>query len=250
MYNNNNNKRAMVVVRRQANRETGSQNKKLKDRTDHLRSLMTPTIPKSLRRNNPFPPAMERNLQFQFNGFLLNNAANFIVKEFRINSAFSPDGVGTPSGFNEMAAIYNFYKVLSNKCYYRVAANEPSVPVQFGLIFRDAQPSTVITTYNAAINAVEVAPSTGINLIGETTGMSVYRSPEYKIDPGSIVGNRLEYFGDEDYKGLVTGNPNQAVWCAFVLISASPATLLTNGAFLEIFITLDTLFYSLKVTEQ
>jgi hypothetical protein len=126
-------------------RETTQQTKNQKK--EHLIQLMVPRIPKNLRHNNPFPMSMERNLQFVFEGEI-QGAAAFFVKEFRANSAFSPDGVGTPSGFNEMANIYNFYKVLELKFYYRVVSNETATPQRFAVIVRDVQPSTVITTFN------------------------------------------------------------------------------------------------------
>ncbi len=186
---------------------------------------------------------------FQSGSYQLDVANSYKVSEWRMNSAFSPDTVGTPSGFNELAAIYNFYRVIGVKFYFRVAANETSLPVQFGAIARDTQPSTTITTYAKAINSLEVAPSTGINLIGGTTGMSVYRSQEYTLDCGSIVGNRLEYLSDIDYRGLITGQPSQVVWLAFVTCSVASGTNLTNGLYLDMFIILDTIFTSTKVVE-
>jgi hypothetical protein len=191
---------------------------------------------------------MERNLQFVFEGEI-QGAAAFFVKEFRANSAFSPDGVGTPSGFNEMANIYNFYKVLELKFYYRVVSNETATPQRFAVIVRDVQPSTVITTFNNATAAMEVSPTTKTNSVGALSGMSRFESIEYKIDIGSIIGNRLEYLADTDYRGLVTGQPNQVVWLAFVMTSPNTSLNLSAGAFVEVFLTLRTLFYSTKVVE-
>jgi hypothetical protein len=206
---------------------------------------MSPFIPNNLRHNSPFPMSMQRKLQFNWNGYLMGSSP-FILKEFRANSAFSPDGVGTPSGFNELAAIYNFYKVLKLNFYYRVVGNETGVPVQFGVIIRDVQPSTVITTYTQALNALEVSPSTRIDVVGQTNGMSRFESIEYKIDLGSVIGNRLEYLADVDYKGLTSANPVQALWIDFVLVSSNTAINLTNGAFVEIFLSLSTIFYSTR----
>jgi hypothetical protein len=232
------------MANRQVRRETANQ-KQLKK--ELLIQLMAPKIPKVLRHNAPFPPSMEKNLQFSWEG-VLQGASPFLIKEFELNSAFSPDLVGTPSGFAEMAAIYNFYKVISAKFYYRVYGNETGLPVRFCCILRDTQPSTIITTYALANDAAEVAPSTKIDIVGQTNGMNIFESQEFKIDCGSLVGQRLEYLASDSYRGLVTAQPAQIVWLAFLLMSISSATNLTNGAIVQIFLTLRTNFYSNKVT--
>jgi len=249
MQTNNNRRQRAIVARPRIQRKIVGETRKQKAgrRRDELLALMAPSIPQNLMRNNPFPQQMVRKLKFDFTGFL-QGASPFILKEFSLNSAFSPDGSASkPSGFNELAAIYNFYRVINCKIYYRVANNEPAIPVQFGVIMRDTQPSTVITTFALAYNALEIAPSTGLNLVGQTTGMAVYRSQEYEIDLGSVVGNRLEYLTDTSYRGLISTAPNQLIWATFVLLGATAATNLTNGALVEISIEMTTMFYSNNV---
>jgi len=212
-------------------------------------NIMSTHVPKNLMRSSPIPPFTIRRLLYQYNA-VVQGAAPFILVEFRANGAFSPDAVGTPSGFNEMATMYTLYLVTHVRVRYSVAANEPAVPVNFGLIFRDIQPSTIINTYQKAINSLEVSPSTGPNLVGETTGMSVYRSRWYKIQPAAVVGQAFSYFGTPAYGSAVTSNPTALIWMDFVLTSFNAATNLTNGAFLSLYLELTTRFYSGAVLEQ
>lgn len=209
-----------------------------------LIQLAQPKIPKNLHSNTPFPEYQERNLSFQWSG-ILQGAVPFIVQEFVLNSA-TPDASNFLAGFNEMIALYNFYKVISVKFYYRVAANEVTFPVKFGMIIRDVQPSPAITTYTIATDALEVGPSTKVDMIGQASGMSIFESPEYKIDCGSVIGNRLEYLSGPEYSGIGTANPSQVAWIAFILQSWRSATNLTNGAIVEIFMTSRVQFFSKK----
>jgi hypothetical protein len=211
--------------------------------------IMSLTIPPNLMRSSPIPPFQVRKLTFQFQA-VVQGAAPFTLTEFRINGAFSPDTVGTPSGFNEMAAMYTLYVVTHVKVKFSVVNNEPALPVSFGLIFRDIQPSTIINTYQKAVNALEVSPSTGPNSVGETSGMSVFRSGWYKIMPAAVIGQAFSYFGTTNYGAGVTANPVALVWCDFVQTSFSAGTNLTNGCFLTLTMQLTTRFYSGAVLEQ
>jgi len=148
---------------------------------------------------------------------------------------------------NELAAIYNFYVVTHVKVRFEVSANEPALPVFFGYIFRDTQPSTIITTFPLARDALEVAPTTGMFLIGETTGSSVFRSKWYKIRPDEVIGNPLSYYGNYNYSAAVGSNPAQLIWGTFILTSYQNATLLTNGAFLNLNLVMTTKFYQTEV---
>jgi len=210
-----------------------------------LERLIHEKIPASLMSNAPFPSDTDRKLSFRFVG-PLTAVAQFQIKEFRINGAFQPDGASSPSGFAQLAAIYGEYKVTNFRCRYNVAANEPGVPVFFGLIFRDVQPSTTLTTWTLVKDALEIAPTTGPQLVGETTGTSIYKSPWYKVHPSAIQGNPLEYMGSTLFGAAVTSNPSDLLWVAFLCQSHSSGT---NGCglFLDIFLELTVHFYSLIV---
>jgi hypothetical protein len=207
-------------------------------------------IPKSLMHASPFPMEMTRTLTFFEPSLVIQDASNpFKLREWRINSVYDPDpliGGGTVAGYHQLVAIYDQWKVINFKVRYEVAGNEPNVPVIFGLIFRDQQPSTIISAYADAQNALEIAPTTGPNIVGQTTGMDVYRSPWYKVKPSSIMGNPLTYNGAIEYQGSTSANPTQVIFLGFVALSIGSTINLTNGCILTIYMEFTTRFYSLK----
>lgn len=240
---NRNTKSSLSVQARRPRR-----NRRAVNEHQSVDAIMRTRIPRNLMRSSPVPPFRKVKLIFKSTS-VIQGAAPFVVSEIRINGAFSPDTVGTPSGFNEWATMYTLYQVMHVRLKFSVAANEPAVPVNFAFIFRDIQPSTIINTFAKATNAVEVAPTTGPKIVGETTGMSIYNSPWYDIDPAAIIGNAFSYYGNAAYGAAVTANPTALVWAAFILTSFQAATNLTNGAFLSLYVELSTRFYSGAVLE-
>jgi len=216
-----------------------------RNKQDEFNSLMVMKLPKELLGSAAFPSTMKRKLLFHSNN-LLQGAVPFIVSDFRLNGAFSPDGAGSCTGFSQLAAIYSFYKVITCKFRYNVAANENALPVFFGVVCRDIQPSTTITTYAIAKDSLELAPTTGIQLVGETSGQGIYRSRWYKINPASVLGNAIEYYAQVSYSNATSNNPTNLIWASFVLYSSLVGTNLTNGVFLDFYLELTTEFYSVK----
>lgn len=212
-----------------------------------LESLMDLKIPKSLASTSPFPNEMTRKLLFHTVG-VSGGAAAYQIYELRCNAAYQPDASTSPPAFSQLAALYQSYKVTHVRVRYNIASNEPAIPVFFGLIFRDAQPSSVITTYSLAVEALTIAPTSGPELVGETSGMSVYKSKWYKISPAAIVGNALDYYGSTTFEGGSTSNPTDLVWVALVMYSFASGTNLTNGACRDFYLEMTTRFYSLKIT--
>jgi hypothetical protein len=214
---------------------------------DIIDKLMADRIPKTLMRNAPFPPQMIRKLVYNEPELLLQSStATFLVKEWRMSDVWDPDpalGGGSVAGFNKLIAIYNLWRVENFKIKIQVANNEPARSVTFGLIFRDARPSSIILTAADAQNALEVQPSTGPNIVGETTGNSIYRGPWHKIAPQHVLGNTFTYYGDNDYAGVGSATPSQVLWVAFVAYIGTGD--LTNGVFLNAYMEFTTRFYSL-----
>lgn len=199
--------------------------------------------------NSPFPMEMIRKLNFYEPNLVLQGANPFIVREWRINSAYDPDpllGGGSTAGYNKIAAIYGQYRVENFRVRYEVAANEPAIACAFGLIFRDAQPSTTTLTYIDAQNQLEIAPTTGPQIVGETAGMSIYRSKWISIRPSAILGNPIEYMADLSFQSSVTTNPTQTVWLAFIVTSPGALINLTNGVILNIYMEQTVRFFSLS----
>lgn len=214
--------------------------------------VMANHVPKTLMRNGPFPPFEIRKLILNEPEILLQDAGNtFLVKEWRMSDVYDPDptiGGGTVAGFNKMIAIYNLWRVENFRIRIQLASNEPAKSISFGLVFRDQRPSTTILTAADAQNALEVQPTTGPNIVGETTGNSIYRGGWHKISPSTVLGNMLTYFGDSDYAGVGSATPSQVLWVAFIAYIG--AGDLTNGLFLNAYMEFTTRFYSLKPVQE
>ena len=209
-------------------RSRRNKNRNISKQSDEFEKLMDSKVPRNLMGSSPFPPSMTRKLLFHYLATVQDAANPFKLVEFRINAAYRPDNATSPDGFNELAKIYNIYKVTHCRFKCNVASNEPSTPVFFGTILRETQPSTVITTYVHAQQAIEQAPTTGPNLVGETTGQSISRGKWYSIAPSAILGNAMDYYGSTLYTGTSSSNPTNLVWLAFIAYTYSSGVDLTN----------------------
>jgi hypothetical protein len=193
-------------------------------------------IPNYLHPNAPTPMTQTVKMSFIEPTLVLNSAVSpYVIREWRINDIFDPDpliGGGTVAGYTHYTTAYNRFRVFKHMCQFTICGNEPAVPVTFGLIYRDARPSTIITSYAQALNALEVGPSSGISLVGQTTGSSVHRSRMFKIHPGAIMGDPEEYMSDINWAGSTGFSPPQTVWVAIIAVSISPLNPLTNGIIL------------------
>jgi hypothetical protein len=159
----------------------------------------------------------------------------YAIREWRINDIFDPDpliGGGTVAGYTYYTTAYNRYRVYKHECQFTVCGNEPGIPVTFGVVYRDARPSTIITSYAQALDALEIGPTTGIQMVGQTSGQSIYRSRRLRIHPAAIMGDPQEYMSDVSWAGSTSTSPTQTVWMAFIAVSISPIVNLTNGVIL------------------
>jgi len=251
MNNKNNNMQKRYKERTEERTANVMVNQKSLNKQQLYAKLTGSRIPKSLMGNSPFPPFEVVNLSYDEPTLVLNAASSFIVREFRLNSAYDFDpllGGGTMSGYNAMVARYSTYHVEGTKIKYTVVSNEPALPVTFGIIYRDTQPSTTITSYALAQSALAQAPTSGYQMVGQTTGMSVYRSPTYRLSPSDVIGKPLTYNSEQGYDGQAGSNPLQLIWCAIIVLGITSATNLTNGIILSLNAKLRTRFYSLNNT--
>jgi len=224
-----------VVIKRKMNRE---------DKIAH--HLMMIRIPKSLGLGGPFSPDEVVRCRY-FERIQAAAASPFFVIDFRMNSVWQPrvgGATGTASGYLGSVARYASSRVFDTGLTIRVASNEPNISVSFAIVYSDIQPSTVITTYQQALTAFTSTFSYCRGTVGETTGMSIYKSARVKMSPGQVVGDLSMVFDDRDFAAQAGANPNQAVWVSFIAVSESAAINLTNGVFLDYDVELRTLFFS------
>jgi len=207
----------------------------------------TPSIPRNLRGNSPFPESRTLRLTSTLT-FVMQGASPFLERDYRINSLFNFNFTGATtndfSGASQLAAIYNIYHVERIQVSFLLSGNETGQPVFFGLTFKDEQPSTTITTLAHAVNALEVSPTTGPCIVGQTSGMAIYRSRVYSIALGSVVGNTLSYMSDVAYTGAFGADPLQLVWMGAVAYSVGGN--LTNGVIVNLRSVLTVRAFSIK----
>lgn len=207
-----------------------------------------PPIPRSLFVGEPVPPFTIKNLVFIDPAYVIQGASSFLITEFSMNGAFDPIpalGGGSPSGFTFWSGAYGSYHVIGFRISYQITCNESGVNgISENLIFRDFQPSTAITTYALARDAMEVSPCTRPTILSVSTGMGRAVHKEVRVHPGSVIGNPLSYMSDISYTAAVTANPAQQAWCAHILCAPTSGTNLTNGAIAVFRITYTVRFYS------
>lgn len=240
--NNNNKRNVRRNKRRGPNRARGRNQNMITTR---------PTIPRNLHGASPFPESRIVRLT-AIHTYSLAAAATFVVHDFRANSLYQFDISGGTtndfSGTTQLAAIYDSYHVTKIKVSFSLSGNESGQSVYFGLTFKDDQPSTTITNQTHAINALEVSPTTGPVVVGQTTGMEIFRSKVYNINCGSIVGNPLSYASDISYTATFGTNPNQNVWMSAVAYSVGGN--MTNGVIVLMRTELTVRVYSLKTLQE
>jgi hypothetical protein len=209
------------------------------------------TLPKSLSRNAPTQPSEMKTLSFQYSLLAFQEPLSaFIILEFRLNSPFDPAVTPGPSetvaGFNAMTQLYESYTVERVIVDISVSNNEPAFENIVGFVFRDTQPSTVLTTRQQALNALEIAPCTGAQVLSAAAGMPRYNFRQMRVHLGDVVGNKMKYLNAAGYGAAVTANPVNIVWGAFLVIAPTDTQLQTNGVVATIKIKYITKFFSVR----
>jgi len=195
----------------------------------------------------PFPNCMDVTCKTEYFQRVTGETP-FVLVEFRLNDLFLPyTGAGiSASGLASAGSIYDSYKVKSVKFEVAVVSNETFV-MSSGIFLRDAQPSTLITTYQLALNALANGPVVCRGTVGSTSGMSRYKRVSPVVPLTTIVGQPILYMSDRDFAALVVASPNQIVWGAFILVSDDVTQNLTNGVSLQLKMAQHSCFFSKTV---
>ncbi len=162
---------------------------------------------------------------------------------YNANGAFDPDptaGSTTPSGFNQLAAMYNSYRGLRSRIKVDVINPDPAVPVTVVVAPVNLDPG-VAPSSNYIISLVQnayakhkmLAP-VGAPAIRITNSMTTQR----------IFGNRMVLY-DDNFTALVTSNPVN-VWY-WVVGFYSPAVHSVSGVVANVEFEMDVEFYDRKV---
>jgi len=207
-----------------------------------------------------YPPARraivpsEQYVEVGFlNTFQLAAAALFAVKDYNTNTlhTFSTTDTDPFSFARQMFTIYQQALVVEYSYQYDVASNEPAIPVLFGVKESDEQGSTAITTQALARDAFESGFHSNPTLVGQTTGMDIFKSRRITRQNRSIVGNPPSYDSDIQYTQTASGtDPAAKTFLTFIAISPLPATNITNGIIVKLEVSLKVKFFSLLTIEN
>lgn len=162
------------------------------------------------------PNVLTTKLKFMdYYNMATGGAAAFISKPFRANGAYDPDasvGGGTPTGFNQLAAIYAKYRVLGSKITiwaYNTCAS-PIIVSVFGRSSTGSAPTSPTEVQQKSfefghnIRAKQLVP------YGSGTGYPSCRLTLYR-STRALEGTRVD--GEEGYSAPTSSNPAlQTYW--------------------------------------
>lgn len=203
--------------------------------------------------NFPFPQSKVYKLVTNM-VFLVNDTGNpFKVIDINLCNIWNPlSGVTTvfPTGIKTLKQIYNLSLVEKVGVKYTLTNNENGLPTCFGIIFRDVQPSQMLTLEDVR-SSLEMGFTSGPQMVSEINGQPIFRSPQYNIECGKIMGNPLQFRSSgkfvQDISVTTPITPDQTVWLGF--IGYTPfGTNLTNGVIVQMVLTQHVRLYSLKNT--
>lgn len=207
-----------------------------------------PNIPRSLQQASPFPPAMIKDFPAKFT-YAAQAGATFSVRDYQINSMFNLDSSGgttnSYSGTTAVSGIYDIYHVLATSVRVTLLGADSTQEITACIIFRDVQPSTVITTRAQAIQASEVQPASRLITATSVAGMNRAVVTTGWVDIGDVLGNPLSYASDVAYTANFGSDPNNKYWMD-ILTWSTGGTASVTGAILLVEIQSIIRFFSLR----
>lgn len=239
MRNNNNNNNNI--------RNGAKMKKKRNNNRSTLDMLSAAKIPKSPERMSPYPAEVISRCTYISAVELFSGVNAYAVKEFAINNirVVDPSLTDSAYGYSFYSQIYRIFRVTHCEVKFTVANND-GVPISCAFIANDTQPSTLVTSYDAARRLSGSGFTTGPSLVGVDTGNSLSAPVRYKVDIGNVVGNPLNYYAGNAYAGSDAASPTQTVWGAFIAYCYDAVTAIPDGLAVQAEFVLTTKFYSLR----
>jgi hypothetical protein len=211
--------------------------------------LNNTSTPNNLRNNYPFPQSKVYKI-VMCETYVEQGASPFVIRQFALNDITLPDPASVtslPTGLNSISTIYGSFHVQKVDFKYELVNNEPTFPLNFGVIFRDFQPSLAILNYQQSQDTLELGLTSGIHTVGINSGQSRYISPNYRLELGKVVGNMISYMSDIRYTGQLPAiSPNQKIWGGIIIRSPTSSLNLTNGGVVTVTICFHVRCYSLN----
>ncbi len=156
-------------------------------------------------------------------------ASTHQIKIFhRMNSVFDPDGTGSgaqPQGFDELAVLYNRYRVFSSA--YKLHVNNTTAGIGLNIVLYPSTNSTV-----KAVSSALSSPYAKHVMLGSPGGIDRGMIKSYS-SLQSIRG-QSNVTTDMDFTGAVTGNPSRQAYWDLVIETADSTTFLTCEIIIQI----------------
>lgn len=146
---------------------------------------------------------------------------------FNLNSTFDPDRTGgghQPYGRDQLAALYNRYRVISAS--WRIFAQNSTVPIQVAAIATNE-----VTTYTNMGSIVEAPRS---KFIIQMPGAAATVLKGHVSLPSLVGRSRVEYMGSDRYQADVNADPTEQCILSVFAADSSGAYLVGQKLFVEI----------------
>ena len=171
--------------------------------------------------NGAFP--LVRNCKLVYSTYVTLSTSVFTGTRFRLSSLFDPEFVAVghqPRGFDELAAIYNKYRVMGTAV--KIQPTITAGPGNTAFICLQAYPWSTgnVTSFNEAKEAIN---SSAI-LASSDRPMTIKKYfPTYK----SLGVTKRDFMSDESYAAVVTTNPSNSAMLHLGVASPDQSTLTT-----------------------
>ena len=154
-----------------------------------------------------------------------------IDQQFRLNSLFDPNLTGTghqPKGFDQLAALYNRYRVY--KCEYKItfAQFSNAVPIYCGVA-----PTNTLTGFTDITDHAEMSESKYV--IAVNSAPLLTGSFRGTVDLAKLNGKtRIAYEADDTTQALTTTNPAEQLNLHVLCQTLDNSTNLSVYAFVQL----------------
>lgn len=174
------------------------------------------------RNARPFADKYKFNMRYVQAGQLDASDTNFAKQTWSMNSLYDPNTTGTghqPMGFDQLAAIYGRYLVTGAKITTTFESRNANAN-QTAMVGMTVHPnaSFLASTLDDVAALVEQGKTVYKYLGTSQSGRSVVSltrkiSLRKELSVNDLIGNL------EEYGALVTGSPNDGIWCTCWAVS-------------------------------
>lgn len=191
--------------------------------------------------NNALAPIPQRYItKMKYSDTFTLSLANSYQYVFNLNSIWDANRTGVghqPYGFDQLAALYNRYRVIKTK--YIINAYSAAVPIRYGCIVSNDTPPIN--------NISELAESPRAQTRVQLPGGNTTKITGTAYIPSVVGRSKAQYMADDRYQALTTQSPNE-----LALLTVIGNTMTDVGTDVLVTITLEFLveFFDISPLEQ